>query len=151
VSSKRLTGVERELLKGLIRDGDHTYAEMAAAVGVSPAMVAYYKKRMGLTGDFSAPVPPPRPPATPTGPRGSSAGLFGEVPEWTAAALCAQTDPDAFFPERGDSTREAKRVCRGCPVRAECLALALRNGEQHGVWGGLTERQRRKLAASTAA
>src|SRR5215472_6468427 len=44
---------------------------------------------------------------------------------WQDRALCAQTDPEAFFPEKGGSTREAKRVCRGCEVRAECLEYAL--------------------------
>jgi len=64
---------------------------------------------------------------------------------WQSKALCAQADPEAFFPERGGSTKEAKRVCQGCDVRAECLEYALRNDERFGVWGGLTERQRRKL------
>ena len=64
---------------------------------------------------------------------------------WQEAALCAQTDPDAFFPEKGGSTREAKRVCLGCEVQAECLAYALEHGERFGIWGGLSERERRRL------
>jgi WhiB family transcriptional regulator, redox-sensing transcriptional regulator len=64
---------------------------------------------------------------------------------WMDEALCAETDPEAFFPERGGSTREAKRVCNGCPVRAECLEYALTNDERFGVWGGLSERERRRL------
>jgi len=60
-------------------------------------------------------------------------------------ALCAQTDPEAFFPEKGGSTREAKKVCTGCEVRAECLEYALKNDERFGIWGGLSERERRKL------
>ena len=51
---------------------------------------------------------------------------------WQDQALCAQTDPEAFFPEKGGSTREAKRVCRGCDVRAECLEYALENDERFG-------------------
>jgi WhiB family redox-sensing transcriptional regulator len=69
----------------------------------------------------------------------------GEEPEWQERALCAQTDPEAFFPEKGGSTREAKRICQGCEVRAECLEYALANDERFGIWGGLSERERRKL------
>lgn len=64
---------------------------------------------------------------------------------WQERALCAQTDPEAFFPEKGGSTREAKRVCQGCEVKAECLDYALANDERFGIWGGLSERERRKL------
>ena len=60
-------------------------------------------------------------------------------------ALCAETDPEAFFPEKGGSTRDAKRVCTGCTVRAECLEFALANDERFGIWGGLSERERRRL------
>ncbi len=65
--------------------------------------------------------------------------------EWQDRALCAQTDPEAFFPEKGGSTREAKRICAGCEVRAECLEYALAQDERFGIWGGLSERERRKL------
>ena len=64
---------------------------------------------------------------------------------WQERALCAQTDPEAFFPEKGGSTREAKRVCGSCEVRGECLEYALANDERFGIWGGLSERERRKL------
>lgn len=64
---------------------------------------------------------------------------------WQERALCAQTDPEAFFPEKGGSTREAKRICLGCEVRDECLEYALANDERFGIWGGLSERERRKL------
>ncbi len=64
---------------------------------------------------------------------------------WTELGLCAQTDPEAFFPEKGDSPRPAKRICHGCPVRSECLADALARDERFGVWGGLTPRERRRL------
>lgn len=65
--------------------------------------------------------------------------------DWREQALCAQTDSEAFFPEKGGSTREAKKVCLSCEVRDECLEAALYNDERFGVWGGLTERERRKL------
>ena len=64
---------------------------------------------------------------------------------WQDRALCAQTDPEAFFPEKGGSTREAKRVCRSCEVRSECLEYALGHDERFGIWGGLSERERRRL------
>jgi WhiB family redox-sensing transcriptional regulator len=72
--------------------------------------------------------------------------LFDEVEDtWQDRALCAQTDPEAFFPEKGGSTREAKRICSGCEVKAECLEYALHNDERFGIWGGLSERERRRL------
>jgi WhiB family redox-sensing transcriptional regulator len=64
---------------------------------------------------------------------------------WQSDALCAQTDPEAFFPEKGGSTRDAKKICTGCEVRGECLEYALANDERFGIWGGLSERERRKL------
>ncbi len=69
----------------------------------------------------------------------------GGLLSWQERALCAQTDPEAFFPEKGGSTREAKRVCLTCDVRSECLEYALANDERFGIWGGLSERERRKL------
>jgi WhiB family redox-sensing transcriptional regulator len=59
-------------------------------------------------------------------------------------------DPDLFFPERGASTREAKAVCRGCEVRDECLEYALDQGEKFGIWGGLSERERRRVRRQRA-
>ena len=64
---------------------------------------------------------------------------------WQERALCAQTDPEAFFPEKGGSTREAKRICQGCEVRDACLDYALAHDERFGIWGGMSERERRKL------
>lgn len=64
---------------------------------------------------------------------------------WQTDALCAQTDPEAFFPEKGNSPRDAKRVCADCPVATLCLEYALRENMQHGIWGGLTTLERRRL------
>lgn len=64
---------------------------------------------------------------------------------WQTDSLCAQTDPEAFFPEKGGSTRDAKTICQSCEVRSECLEYALGNDERFGIWGGLSERERRKL------
>ncbi len=65
--------------------------------------------------------------------------------DWRLRALCAQTDNDIFFPEKGGSTREAKQVCSNCEVRSECLEYALRSGEQFGIWGGLSKAERNRL------
>lgn len=79
-------------------------------------------------------------------------GLFADLrerPQWQDEALCRETDPEVFYPEKGGSTTAAKRVCMGCPVRAECLTEALERQERFGIWGGLSERERRKLARGT--
>ena len=68
-----------------------------------------------------------------------------EALAWQSDSLCAQTDPEAFFPEKGGSTRDAKKICSSCEVRAQCLEYALENDERFGIWGGLSERERRKL------
>ena len=70
--------------------------------------------------------------------------------DWQNRANCMGVDPDLFFPERGASTREAKEVCRGCVVREDCLEYALDNGEKFGIWGGLSERERRRLRRARA-
>ena len=64
---------------------------------------------------------------------------------WQARANCMGVDPELFFPERGSSTREAKEVCRGCVVRSECLEFAIANSEKFGIWGGMSERERRRV------
>jgi WhiB family transcriptional regulator, redox-sensing transcriptional regulator len=69
---------------------------------------------------------------------------------WQARANCMGVDPDLFFPERGASTREAKEVCRGCVVKNDCLEYALDNGEKFGIWGGMSERERRRLRRARA-
>ena len=65
--------------------------------------------------------------------------------EWQEKALCAEVDPEIFYPEKGGSTREAKMVCRSCEVRVECLQYALNRDERFGVFGGMSERERRRL------
>lgn len=64
---------------------------------------------------------------------------------WRDSALCAQTDPELFFPETGGSTKEAKKICKNCEVREQCLEYALQHKEQDGVWGGVSPRDRRKI------
>lgn len=72
--------------------------------------------------------------------------VFVPRPEsWTELALCAEVGDDFWFPEKGGSTAAAKRVCRSCVVRAECLEYALEHDERFGIWGGMSERERRRL------
>jgi hypothetical protein len=87
--------------------------------------------------------------STPRKEHSSLAALLGAGARLTVAeaeqALCSQTDPEAFFPDAGGSTQAAKAVCAACPIRARCLDIALANREGHGVWGGMSERERRNL------
>ena len=69
---------------------------------------------------------------------------------WQDNASCSGADADLFFPERGASTRQAKAICGQCEVRIECLEFALRHGEKFGIWGGLSERERRKIRKQRA-
>ena len=66
---------------------------------------------------------------------------------WMDQAICAGTDPEAFFPEKGGSTQSAmaRMVCRGCPVISECLDYALEHNAKFGIWGGLTDKERRGM------
>lgn len=96
----------------------------------------------------SRPTYPPKPPVERRkAPLGTPKPLVNRRKNlaWLDQALCAQTDPDAFFPEKGGSTREAKRICVGCEVKEECLEAALSSDERFGISGGLSERERRRL------
>lgn len=89
--------------------------------------------------------------STPGGRMSAQFELGTEELEWHRYANCLGVDPDLFFPERGASTREAKEVCRGCVVREQCLEFALTNGEKFGIWGGMSERERRRIRRQRAA
>lgn len=65
--------------------------------------------------------------------------------EWMADGKCADRPPGLFFPSDGVGVEVAKRICAGCEVRAICLDYALRNRIDHGVWGGTSERERRRI------
>ena len=69
---------------------------------------------------------------------------------WQDFANCKGADQDLFFPERGASTRKAKAICGACSVREDCLEFAITNGERFGIWGGLSERERRKIRRQRA-
>ena len=64
---------------------------------------------------------------------------------WRELAACRGADLEVFFPGRGESAEPARQVCAGCPVRQPCLDYAITNRIVHGIWGGLTERERRTL------
>ena len=70
--------------------------------------------------------------------------------DWRDAAACRDADPELFFPDGSPSStraqlKTAKLICRGCPVSATCLSWALASGQEAGIWGGLTEDERRRL------
>ncbi len=69
---------------------------------------------------------------------------------WQERGACRHVDPELFFPGQGEDASAAKKVCAGCPVRDQCLAFALENGVKHGIWGGLSERERRRLRRGAA-
>jgi WhiB family redox-sensing transcriptional regulator len=102
-------------------------------------------------GTFEDWAPGPRRGPGLNGATGPRVRIFLTHQAWTANALCAQTDPETFYPDQGQPTQPAKAVCLSCPVRAECLEYALVNKEPFGVWGGLSERERRSLLRKRAA
>jgi hypothetical protein len=68
-------------------------------------------------------------------------------PQWMQSALCAQIDTEIFYPDRGDSASAdmARKICRMCDVKKQCLQYAVDNNERHGIWGGTIERERRPM------
>jgi WhiB family redox-sensing transcriptional regulator len=89
----------------------------------------------------------------------SARGYGGwQAPSWVTEALCAQADPDAWFPKRGDTPTAAfaERICAACPVRVQCLDYALAGadtweGHSWGIWGGTTPRERQMIRRSQQA
>lgn len=71
-----------------------------------------------------------------------------QAPMWMAVARCRSLDSDVFFPRDGVGVEAAKTVCSSCPVRQQCLEYAVANGIEHGVWGGASERERRRIRAA---
>lgn len=69
---------------------------------------------------------------------------------WAAYAACREADPDLFFSADEEATAAAIRMCRGCPVADECLDWALDMRVRYGVWGGATERERRRMLRKSA-
>ncbi|MGH9212845.1 MAG: WhiB family transcriptional regulator [Acidimicrobiales bacterium] len=101
------------------------------------------------TGSPTPPTSPPPLPTTPAAaqppaePHRSAAGSMNT--EWMARGNCADESPAVLFPSDGVGVEIARRICAGCPVREQCLEYALANRIDHGVWGGLSERERRRV------
>jgi WhiB family redox-sensing transcriptional regulator len=133
------------------RCGEATQAQLAEEYGVTTAAINYHLRRHLVTHEDKAPKPATRPrDARPARPDKVTLLLVDEDDlDWQEDALCSATDPEAFFPEKGGSTRAAKRVCEECVVRAECLDYALTGDIRFGIWGGLSERERAKLRRKT--
>jgi WhiB family redox-sensing transcriptional regulator len=66
-------------------------------------------------------------------------------PSWRTKAACQGLDPQIFYPETDEEAEKAKDVCGVCPVQGACLEYALNRREKEGVWGGCTERERRRI------
>lgn len=119
------------------------------AKGVSRGLCARCYRRHAKAGDLKLRFPlRPRPavedPEPAGAPRDHAFMSWVDV-SWQIDSLCAEVDSEIFFPEKGGSTREAKSICADCLVRAECLQYALETGQRHGIWGGRSERERRRL------
>lgn len=112
--------------------------DLAAAYGIQPESMRRSLGRAGWGVD-GRPLPTMKP-----APRPEPVRRTG----WFADAACSGVGWDLFFPEAGDSARDAKRLCRGCAVRNDCLQWALEHGERHGVWGGLSPDERDRLHAT---
>lgn len=69
---------------------------------------------------------------------------------WYKLGDCQGVDPDLFFPGQGESTAEAKAICAGCQVREQCLEWAIEHAEKFGIWGGMSERERRRIRRARA-
>lgn len=74
-----------------------------------------------------------------------AADLEFDSQNWTELAACAEVDPDLWFPEPGQSGAIAKKICASCEVRAMCLEYSLKHDVRYGIWGGYSERERRRL------
>ncbi|MCB2223641.1 MAG: WhiB family transcriptional regulator [Actinobacteria bacterium] len=83
-------------------------------------------------------------------PRSDVSLLDFEDRPWAAFGSCRGADPDLFFPGSEGDPREGLRICSGCPVADECLDWALETRIHYGIWGGMTERQRRRLLRRSA-
>lgn len=77
--------------------------------------------------------------------------VMPEGMEWMLVAKCRGAAPGEFFPSDGSGVERAMRVCQGCPVRDDCLEFALEHRIEHGVWGGASERERRRILKRRAA
>lgn len=148
MTRRNLTTEETQQVHDLIREGV-PYRDIADTFGIAVTSVGFHAKKIGHTrtpADAAAAAAKTREHAA------AYAGLMQDQ-EWYADALCAETDPEEFFPDKGGTSRHAKAICNGdgtdarpaCPVKEQCLTWALANDERFGIYGGLSERERRKL------
>jgi WhiB family redox-sensing transcriptional regulator len=138
MTAPKLTKDQISELKQMIADG-LPRTEIAEAFGVGVGTVAYHAIRAGYATRGDAEVPDT------VVEDQLQVSIFTRSRHWIADAECAQVDPEIFFPEKGGSSRQAKEVCARCLVQAECLDDALEHNERFGIWGGQSERNRRKL------
>ncbi len=132
----RLTVSERTAAVSRLTRSGLSARQVSARMGVSPRTVVRARRRAEQPGDLSTVEAVAR---LLVGPAGNGREA------WRDEALCREVDAELFFPERGGSVREAKRVCASCPVRAECLDWAITHDQRYGVWGGLTPNERMQL------
>lgn len=122
-----------------IRNGT-PYTEQAHELGIS----ADYLRAQIATAGYDSTTGLPRTTKPPRRAQDNQAPAVADLPD-LPGALCTQVDPEIFFPDKGGPTSAAKAVCARCDVRTKCLTWAVDNGERYGVWGGVSERDRRKL------
>jgi len=142
----KLTDTQRAQLCGDILSGDR-YKDIADRYGVNINTVTHHAKRLGMKPANRRHTTPTQPAPDVTRDRDNAPLTLRGTPPWMVSAICrTQGDPEAFFPLREAETDVAKALCRPCPVRETCLEWALQHKEEHGVWGGLSARERRALA-----
>lgn len=128
-----------------LRNG-RTVQSVATGLGIRPGTLRRYLSRAGWGSDG-------RPLRADTDDRQDepeSDDIAALPGAWVERALCAETDPELFFPEKGGSAREAKAVCDRCTVRAACAEWAVETNQRYGVWGGLTLTERRQVRSRWA-
>lgn len=147
-------------------DAGMTYEQIADAAELGPNTVRYIQDRARVTPETaerilslepvvdSPPVSPTRLERATTLSREDTfrdrdaeqlAATEEQLGDWRARAECRTTDTAVFFQPRGASVEDAREICRRCPVRSECLDYAVATHQRYGMWGGLSERQRRNL------
>lgn len=125
-------------MAGELRDGA-TLEEVAERYGISRGQVV---QRLSYGGWSSTGHPRPVPVHNGYGKVRTVEDVW---PDWMLHGVCRQVDPELWFPEKGESTKPAKKICDGCPVRRRCRSFALENDVKFGVWGGMSVRELEEL------
>ncbi|WP_207555852.1 WhiB family transcriptional regulator [Intrasporangium flavum] len=148
--ARRLTAAEKQQIIDRLAAGDR-FMTIAQEHGVSTSTVNYYLQQAGLSSTRRA-LRRERATERVTAKEAGRAARRNKVvdihgtPDWMHDGACRGTDdPDAFYPKRDRDAGDAVRMCQPCPVRQTCLEWALKHREEFGVWGGLTEDERREL------